>query len=160
MPWSTFPGSKENGLKCFTGEVGGLQFFYMKKITLLILSFLLLMQSYARGIDYTKQLTLPEAIAMARTKSVDAVVARGELKSAYWEFRTYQANLLPELTFDGTAPQFNKSYSSYQQDDGSYKFIRNNWFGMNGALNVNQNIWLTGGQLSLSTSLDLLNSSV
>lgn len=32
MPWSTFPGSKENGLKCFTGEVGGLQFFYIRKI--------------------------------------------------------------------------------------------------------------------------------
>lgn len=46
-------------------------------------------------------LTLPDAIAMARTQSVDAVVARGELKSAYWEYRTYHADLLPELTFDG-----------------------------------------------------------
>jgi hypothetical protein len=35
------------------------------------------------------KLTLPDAIAMARTQSVDAVVARGELKSAYWEYRTY-----------------------------------------------------------------------
>lgn len=31
MPWSTFPGSKENGLKCFTGEVGGYSFFILKK---------------------------------------------------------------------------------------------------------------------------------
>lgn len=130
----------------------------MKKITLLISSFLLLIQTSAREIDNTIKLALPEAIAMARTKSVDAVVARGELKSAYWAFRTYQADLLPELSFDGTAPQFNKSYSSYQQDNGSYKFIRNNWFGMNGALNVNQNIWLTGGQLSLSTSLDYIKA--
>ena len=31
MPWSTFPGSKENGLKCFTEEVGGYSFFILKK---------------------------------------------------------------------------------------------------------------------------------
>ena len=54
----------------------------MKKITLLILSFLLLIQASAREIENAIKLTLPEAIALARTKSVDAVVARGELKSA------------------------------------------------------------------------------
>ena len=118
----------------------------------------MLMQTKAKAIDNNIKLTLPEAIAMARTQSVDAVVARGELKSAYWAYRTYQADLLPELSFDGTVPQYNKSYSSYQQDDGSYKFIRNNWFGMNGALNVNQNIWLTGGSLSLTTSLDYIKA--
>lgn len=106
--------------------------------------------------EEARKLTLPEAIAMARSQSVDAVVARGELKSAYWEYRTYLADMLPELTFEGNVPQYNKSYSSYQQEDGSYKFVRNNWFGMNGALNVNQNIWLTGGALSLTTSLDYI----
>ena len=126
----------------------------MKKIIFLISFFL--MHACAKAADNNIKLTLTEAISMARKKSVDAVVARGVLKSAYWAYRTYQADLLPELSFDGTAPQFNKSYSSYQQNDGSYKFIRNNWFGMNGALNVNQNIWLTGGQLSLSTSLDYI----
>lgn len=126
----------------------------MKKIIFLISFFL--MHTCAKAADNSIKLTLTEAISIARKKSVDAVVARGVLKSAYWAYRTYQADLLPELSFDGTAPQFNKSYSSYQQNDGSYKFIRNNWFGMNGALNVNQNIWLTGGQLSLSTSLDYI----
>jgi len=130
----------------------------MKKLIFLISFFLMLMQTKAKAIDNNIKLTLPEAIAMARTQSVDAVVARGELKSAYWAYRTYQADLLPELSFDGTVPQYNKSYSSYQQDDGSYKFIRNNWFGMNGALNVNQNIWLTGGSLSLTTSLDYIKA--
>jgi len=118
----------------------------------------MLVNSNLSAKEDTLRLTLPEAIAMARTQSVDAVVARGELKSAYWAYRTYQADLLPELSFDGTVPQYNKSYSSYQQDDGSYKFIRNNWFGMNGALNVNQNIWLTGGSLSLTTSLDYIKA--
>ena len=36
-----------------------------------------------------RELTLNEAIAIARTKSVDAAVALNELKTAYWEYRTY-----------------------------------------------------------------------
>ena len=119
---------------------------------------LMLVSSKISAEGNTTKLTLSEAIEMARSQSVDAVVARGELKSAYWEYITYQADLLPELTLEGTLPQYNKSYSSYQQDDGSYKFIRNNWFGMNGALNVNQNIWLTGGSLSLTSSLDYIKT--
>ena len=95
----------------------------MKKNIFLISFFL--MHACAKAADNNIKLTLTEAISMARKKSVDAVVARGVLKSAYWAYRTYQADLLPELSFDGTAPQFNKSYSSYQQNDGSYKFIRN-----------------------------------
>lgn len=130
----------------------------MKKLTFIVSCLLLLIITRAEANDNNIELTLSEAISMARTQSVDAVVARGELKSAYWAYRTYQADLLPELSFDGTVPQYNKSYSSYQQDDGSYKFVRNNWFGMNGALNVNQNIWLTGGSLSLTTSLDYIKA--
>jgi outer membrane protein TolC len=101
----------------------------MKKRIILFTAMLLPMLANAEaqaGTDAMK-LTLPEAIAMARTQSVDAVVARGELRSAYWEYRTYQADMLPELTFEGTLPQYNKSYSSYQQDDGAYKFVRNDW---------------------------------
>lgn len=38
--------------------------------------------------------TLNEAIALARTQSVDAAVALNELKTAYWEYRTFRADLL------------------------------------------------------------------
>ena len=37
-----------------------------------------------------REITLNEAIAMARIQSVDAV-ALNELKTAYWEFRTFRA---------------------------------------------------------------------
>src|SRR5574344_1947016 len=99
----------------------------MKKLIIITASLLLLINTKVSAEENTIKLTLPDAIAMARSQSVDAVVARGELKTAYWEYRTYMADLLPELTFDGTLPQYNKSYSSYQQDDGSYKFVRNDW---------------------------------
>ena len=59
-----------------------------------------------------RKITLNEAIAMARIQSVDAAVALNELKTAYWEFRTFRADLLPEVNLTGTLPNYNKSYSS------------------------------------------------
>ena len=56
----------------------------------------------------------------------------------------------------GYASSYNKSYSRYQQDDGSYTFVRNNNLGMEGELSVDQNVWLTGGKLSLTTSLSYI----
>lgn len=104
----------------------------------------------------TRQLSLDEAIAIARKSSVDAAVARNELKTAYWEYRTFRANLLPEVNFSSTLPSYNKYYNSYQQSDGSYTFVRNDYVEMDGNISIDQNIWLTGGKLSLSTSLDYM----
>lgn len=105
---------------------------------------------------HRRSITLDEAVLLARVQSVDAAVALNELKTAYWEYRTFRADLLPEVNLTATLPSYNKSYNSYQQDDGSYTFVRNNYMEMSGQLSVDQNIWLTGGTLSLNTSLDFL----
>lgn len=103
-----------------------------------------------------QEITLNEAIALARTQSVDAAVALNELKTSYWEYRTFRADLLPEVNFGGTLPNYNKSYSSYQNSDGSYSFVRNNTLGLGGELSIDQNIWFTGGKLSLTSSLEFM----
>lgn len=104
----------------------------------------------------THTLTLEEAIMLARVQSVDAAVALNELKTAYWEYRTFRAELLPEVNFTATLPSYQKGYTSYQQNDGSYTYVRNNYMQMNGQFSIDQNIWFTGGTLSLNTSLDFL----
>lgn len=104
-----------------------------------------------------REITLDEAILLARSQSVDAAVALNELKSAYWTYRSYRAELLPEINLTATVPSYQKKYSTYQLEDGSYTFIRDNYVQMRGELSVNQNIWLTGGTLSLNTSLDYLS---
>lgn len=103
-----------------------------------------------------RSLTLPEVVCMARKQSVDAAVALNELKTAYWEYRTFRANLLPEVNFRSTLPDYSQSYSSYQQEDGAYTYVRNNRIGLNGQLSIDQNIWLTGGTLSLTSSIDFV----
>ena len=103
-----------------------------------------------------RQLTLDEAIRIAQVQSVDAAVALNELRTAYWEYRTYRADLLPEVGFTGTLPNYNKRYNAYQQPDGSYTFVRSNSLGLEGELSVSQRIWFTGGTLSLTSSLNYL----
>ena len=103
-----------------------------------------------------RMLSLEEVIALARKQSVEAAVALNELKAAYWEYHTYRADLLPEVSFTGTLPAYNKNYSRYQQSDGSYTFVKNNNMELDGELSVNQNVWLTGGTLSLTTSLSYI----
>ena len=125
----------------------------MRKCFVIIL---LVFQMFTVWADEVRKITLDEAILLARTKSVDAAVVLNELRSAYWEYRSYRANLLPEVNFSATLPSYNKSYSAYQQSDGSYTFVRNNNIGLSGELSITQNIWLTGGTLSLNSSLDFL----
>ena len=106
--------------------------------------------------EHRRSITLDEAIVIARTQSVDAAVALNELKTAYWEYRTFRANLLPEMNLKATLPSYNKKYNSYQQEDGTYTYVRNNNLQMSGELSIDQSIWFTGGTLSLNSSLDFL----
>lgn len=128
----------------------------MKKQVLTLTLALLSLAANAQPKETERPITLEEAIDLARLQSVDAAVALNELKTAYWEYRTFRANLLPEMNLSATLPAYNKRYNSYQQEDGSYTFVRNNYMEMNGEISIDQNIWLTGGKLSLNTSLDFL----
>ena len=107
----------------------------------------------------TLRLSLDDCIAMARRQSIDAAVALGELRSAYWQWRSYRADLLPEVSLSGTLPSYNKRYSSYQQADGGLSFVRNDYLGLDGAVNITQKLWPTGGTLSVESSLDYLHQS-
>lgn len=117
---------------------------------------LLLMQAVAFRVSGAEQLriTLDDAIARARVSSVDAAVALNELRTAYWEYRTYRADLLPELNFTANIPSYRKQYTAYMDSEGSYSFVRNNYIQMNGELSVRQKIWLTGGELAVNSSID------
>lgn len=127
-----------------------------KQVISLFLALGLSLTAGAQPQERQRAITLEEAITIARVQSVDAAVALNELKTAYWEYRTFRADLLPEMNFKATVPSYNKKYNSYQQEDGAYTFVRNNFMEMNGEVSIDQNIWLTGGKLSLNTSLDFL----
>lgn len=94
-----------------------------KKITAIILilsASAALLHAGAAGT--VRPITLDEAMARARARSVNASVALDRLRSAYWEYRTYRAELLPEVSFTATTPAYYKQYTPYQNPDGTYSF--------------------------------------
>lgn len=127
----------------------------MKKFSIATLCLLcFLSEIRAGGDEKSIRLTLKEAIRIAQLQSVDAAVALNELKTAYWEYRTHRADQLPEVNFTGVLPAYNKGFDKYQTGDGSYTYVHTNTLGLNGKVSVDQNIALTGGKISLNTSLD------
>ena len=125
--------------------------------TLAAFSFTLLsVLAPAIGAARELSLTLDDAIAMARVKSVDAAVALDELKTAYWQWRSYRADRLPEVSLTGTVPSYADRYTSYMNGDGEYSFVRTNNLDAQLQLSIDQNIPFTGGKISLGTSLDYM----
>lgn len=128
----------------------------MRRFLILMTIAMFPMLSPAQGTARELTLTLNDAIALARVQSVDAAVALDELKTAYWQWRSYRADRLPEITLTGTVPSYNNRYTSYMNSEGEYSFVRTNNLDAQAQLSVNQNIPFTGGKISLITSLDYM----
>lgn len=129
----------------------------MKRISLLI-SYIILFSWVSKAQD-TVRISLNEAIETGVSRSVDAVVAKNEYISAYWGYKTYKTELLPEVILNATLPHYSKSYNSIQNQDGSYSYVSNNYNLTDAELSINQNIPLTGGKLTLESSLERLRQN-
>ncbi len=104
----------------------------------------------------TLRLTLPEVVRMARDHSPEAIAARHSFRAAYWNWRTFRANLLPSLTFTSN-PLLNRSISPITLPDGSDSYMHRDQLSIDANLTINQNIPFTGGSLFISTELERLD---
>ncbi len=103
-------------------------------------------------------LTLEETIRLAQEGSVDAMVVRNNYLSSYWGFRSHEAELLPSLNFSADVAQFDRSRRALQDAGSGEIYYRTNYNMRNsGTLSVDQHIAVTGGTLSLSSSLNRLD---
>lgn len=107
--------------------------------------------------EVSKTITLSEAIRLAQSQSLDAIVEKSKLRAAYWQYRNYKADLLPNVRLTGTLPRFNRSLSSYLKEDGTYKFVSSNSVSEQLSLEITQNLPLTGGQFSLQSQLERID---
>lgn len=105
----------------------------------------------------TLTLSLMDAIELARGSSVEAIEAKSTQEAAYWEWRTYKASQLPELSMSANLPSYTRNFVAYQHSDGSYSYVQNNYLGVSGGFSIVQNIPWTGGQIQLNTSLDFMS---
>jgi outer membrane protein TolC len=106
--------------------------------------------------DLVLELTLEEAIDLARKQSPDALVARHSFRSQYWNYCYFKANYLPSLTFT-SAPNFNHSINPITLPDGTSQYVQQNQLITDANLSLNQNITFTGGTLSLQSGIQRLD---
>lgn len=127
----------------------------MRKTLILIIAAVAAL-SAIKGSAREIRLTLDDAIARARAHSVEAAVALDELKTAYWQWRSYRADRLPEISLTATLPSYSDQYSPYMKDRGEYSFVRSHNLEAQARISVEQNILFTGGKISLISSLDYM----
>ena len=127
----------------------------MKSVSFFLLGILFEINVYSQ--EVSKTITLSEAIRLAQSQSLDAIVEKSKLRAAYWQYRNYKADLLPNVRLTGTLPRFNRSLSSYLKEDGTYKFVSSNSVSEQLSLEITQNLPLTGGQFSLQSQLERID---
>lgn len=104
------------------------------------------------------RMTLEEAIKIAYTRSPQAQMVQLTFMSRYWSFRSYKAQLLPSLNLSGNLGNYNRSLVEVRDPEtGRISYVANNTLNNSLSVRINQNIALTGGSVSLNTSLDRLD---
>ena len=105
----------------------------------------------AFGAAHAEKLTLDEAIGMAQVHSPEAQAAAHTYRAAYWSYRSFRANYLPEVNLV-SSPYLNRQINRVTQPDGTEQFLRQNQLIADLGIQVSQNVWFTGGNLFVQTS--------
>lgn len=79
-------------------------------------------------------------------------MAKLQLLSAYWSYRSFRAELLPSVTLSGNLMNFDRSMTSVRNyENGKVNYVEDNQLSNNLSLSISQNIPLTGGTVSLES---------
>ena len=113
--------------------------------------------SYLHAQQTVRALKLDEVIRLAREQSLQAIMAKHQFRADYWEFRSYKAKYLPNVTLRSQFPQFRRAIKEYQNPDGSYQYIEDNVNTSSLNLDLTQNIGWTGGRLFVSSDLQRID---
>lgn len=128
----------------------------MKKFLLFPLIAVLIFSSKELFAQEIKKLTFEEVIKLAEEQSPNALIAKHRFRSSYWEYRSFQAQYLPSLTFSGTTPDWSNGLTKvYDSQTDQYIYTPKNTISTLGTLSLSQNIGLTGTVIALSSDLTL-----
>lgn len=112
---------------------------------------------FAAGQQNVLHLSLDKALQIGREQSLVSKEAHNNMMISYWQYRNYRASLFPNVYLDATFPSLNRSLSQYQQENGIYKFIPNNYISESLGMTVSQAIPFTGGQVYLQSQIERMD---
>lgn len=126
----------------------------MKTIVIFLLAFgCFLSKSVSMPVEDSLKLSLSEVVEMAKQKSIAARQSSTVKDTKYWEWRTFKSNYQPQLSLQGIAPGYTKSFIPVLQPNGTIFFqpVHNNNSSLN--LNFSQSIRGTGATIYGTTQL-------
>ncbi|ADY50874.1 outer membrane efflux protein [Pseudopedobacter saltans DSM 12145] len=123
---------------------------YLKLIFTLYIFFTALFKAYSQSMD---SLSLNKAIQLAQKNSLDYKIALNTAKSSHWNYQSYKAGFLPKLSLNGTLPDYYRTINTITLPSGENSFVSQNVANSGLSADLSQNIGLTGGRISASSSL-------
>lgn len=108
--------------------------------------------------DEENYLTLAETIQLAQERSPDALINIHRFRRSYWEYRSFRAGYLPNVTLSGTLPNFSRSIDAITQQDGSESYRDRTLSRYSADIALTQRIGLTGGEVFLQSGLQRLDN--
>lgn len=124
---------------------------------ILIIPALIFVGLSGQGQDVIKQLTLEDAIELAKQQSPNALLAKHEFRADYWRYKSFKASYLPSLVLEGSIPAYENSINKVQLESGDI-FRSTKINNVYAGLRINQKIGLTGGNISLNSNLSMINN--
>src|SRR5690606_3214723 len=104
-----------------------------------------------------RTITLQEAVRLAQEHSFEYKVALNSYQSSVWSYRNYIASFRPMLYLDGTVPNYSRAISKITLPTGEDTFVLQNQAYSTLNLGIRQNVALTGGVVSVSSSLNRID---
>jgi len=101
-------------------------------------------------------LSLSEAVALAQSDAPDALLAETRLSNRKWFYQSFLSTYKPQITLNGTLPEFNRTVERLALPEGITFFNRTDLFNSLG-LTASQNITKTGGRIFATTELQRLD---
>ena len=86
------------------------------------------------------RLTMQQVIDLAQSDAPDVLLAETRYSQAYWLFKSYRADLKPQLNLFGTLPNLTRAIESVVQPNGTEQFIQRANFSGNLGLTLQQAI--------------------
>lgn len=126
----------------------------MNRIYILFLVLLFFNWINSRLFCQIQEVTLNQAVTSARDQSQSSLLAETIKENRYWQWRTFKSNLLPNLSMNGTLPDFNRSFTPVIQPDGTTEFQPVAVNNSNVQLSLVQNVGLTGGRVFASSQVN------
>jgi len=124
----------------------------MKRISILFLVFTLFASTPAQQ---KMNVTLQDALSLSQTQSLQSFLVKNTYLAGYWQYKSYQANYLPELSFNSNLVSYaNANQLRYNSTTQTDEFVRTEGLYSDATLSVKQNVGITGGTFFMESSLN------